>query len=247
MRPSDLYGLPLERFTPERDALAKALRKDGQREEAARVSRLRKPSLAAWAVNQLVRTQRGEVDELFKAGDALQKAQANLLAGEGDSNSLRQKMAAERTAGDRLFERARGLLSSEGHDLSPAKLEQVAETLHAAALDEAARALVEEGCLERELRHVGLGALAASGQGATTRRRSQASPRSSELREARRAEAQARRRMERAARELRIAEERRARTAHQLRAADEKLAAARQEAEAATAAHRRAIRVLDRR
>jgi hypothetical protein len=159
MEPPDLYGLPLERFTDERNALAKQLRKEGERDEAARVSKLRKPSVAAWAVNQLVRTQRRDVLKLFKAGDALQKAQSDLLRGGGDPGALRQATDGERAATDQLLERARGLLSSEGHELTVAKLEQVSETLHAAALGEEARAQVAGGCLDRELRHVGLGAL----------------------------------------------------------------------------------------
>ena len=57
MDANKLYGLPLERFTEERNALAKRLREEGQRDEAATVSKLRKPSVAAWAVNQIVRTQ----------------------------------------------------------------------------------------------------------------------------------------------------------------------------------------------
>lgn len=81
MEADDLFGLPLERFTEERNALARELRREGRRDEAAEVARLRKPSVAAWAVNQLVRTQRREVDQLFAAGDALREAQAGLLAG----------------------------------------------------------------------------------------------------------------------------------------------------------------------
>ena len=42
MDPRDLYGLPLEEFTAERNALAKQLRRDGQRERADEVSKLRK-------------------------------------------------------------------------------------------------------------------------------------------------------------------------------------------------------------
>ncbi len=67
----ELYGLPLERFVPERAALVKALRAEGRREDAAQVAKLRKPSVAAWAVNQLVRTQGRAAAELFAAGDAL--------------------------------------------------------------------------------------------------------------------------------------------------------------------------------
>ena len=45
----ELYGLPIDRFVAERGAVARGLRADGKREEAARVSGLRKPSVAAWA------------------------------------------------------------------------------------------------------------------------------------------------------------------------------------------------------
>ncbi len=157
MDPDELYGLALDRFIPERGALAKALRADKRRDEAAAVAALRKPSVAAWAVNQLVRSQPGAVQELFDAGDALRDAQARLLDGSGDGRALRAANERERAAVDELVDAAHGLLSSEGHELSAAVVERVAGTLHAAALSEDAREQVREGQLERELRHIGLG------------------------------------------------------------------------------------------
>jgi len=157
MDADDLYGLALEQFIPERGALAKALRADKRRKEAAAVAALRKPSGAAWAVNQLVRSQLASVQALFAAGDELRDAQARLLAGSGDGRALRAANERERAAVAELVDAARGLLSSDGHELSDAVLERVADTLHAAALDEDAREQVREGRLERELRHVGLG------------------------------------------------------------------------------------------
>ncbi len=157
MQPDDLYGLPLDRFIPERGALAKALRADGRRDDAAEVAGLRKPSVAAWAVNQLVRSQPAGVQALLHAGDELRDAQARLLAGSGDGKALRAANEHEREAVDELVRAAQGLLSSDGHELSPAVVERVADTLHAAALDEGARERVRDGRLERELRHVGLG------------------------------------------------------------------------------------------
>jgi len=157
MEPDDLYGLALERFIPERTALTRALRADKRRDEASAVAALRKPSVVAWAVNQLVRSQGAAVGELYAAGDALREAQANLLAGSGDGRALRAANERERAAVDALVERARGLLDADGHELSAAVVERVADTLHAAALDEDARERVRGGCLERELRHVGLG------------------------------------------------------------------------------------------
>jgi hypothetical protein len=165
VQPDDLYGLPLDRFVPERAALAKALRGEGRRDEAAEVAKLRKPSAAAWAVNQLVRTQRDATRELLASGDALRAAQADVLAGRGDAAALREAGARERDAVGGLVDTARGLLGADGQELSGSTLERVADTLHAAALDDAAREQVREGRLERELRHVGLGlgeALAAA-------------------------------------------------------------------------------------
>ncbi|MGN6171206.1 MAG: hypothetical protein ACTHQQ_24010 [Solirubrobacteraceae bacterium] len=159
MEPQELYGLPLERFTEERDALAKALRKEGRRDEAAQASKLRKPSVAAWAVNQLVRTQRQDVATLFEAGDALRETQSRLLAGHGEADAIRDAVEAERAAVDQLTRKAQGFLSSEGHELTSATLERVSETLNAAALDEDLRAEMRDGCLVHELHHVGLGGL----------------------------------------------------------------------------------------
>ncbi len=158
----DLYGLPLDRFTPERNALARELRNRGERERGAEVAALRKPSVAAWAVNQLVRTQKRAIGELFEAGDGLRAAQDAVLAGRGDASSLRAAVERERRAVESLIGSAGGLLSSDGQELSPTIIDRVADTLHAAALEDDARALLRDGRLERELRHVGLG-MAAGG------------------------------------------------------------------------------------
>lgn len=153
----DLYGLPLDRFVPERAALVRTLRSAGEREQAAEAAALRKPTVSAWAVNQLVRTRRRELEALLDAGDALRDAQADVLAGGADARDLRSAAERERTAVDDLVSTARGLLSSSGQELSASTLERVADTLHAAALDDEAREQVSEGRLVRELRHAGLG------------------------------------------------------------------------------------------
>ena len=227
MDEGELYGLPLERFVPERNALARRLRAEGDGAEAKRVAKLRKPSVAAWAVNQLVRTQRHAVDELLAAGDALERAQADVLAGRAEAASLRGAMDRQRAVVDGLLQAARGLLSAQGHELSGAVIERVGETLAAAALDEHARARVRDGRLERELRHVGLGVGAGAGTPRPrARRKSEPSP---QLRAAR---ARARREAERAEHALKAAEERREQAARALEQADEALAAARAAAEA---------------
>ena len=64
--------MPLEDFVAERTAAAKALRKDGDKESAAAVAKLPKPSQVAWVANQLGRAGAGE---LLAAGDAMREAQ----------------------------------------------------------------------------------------------------------------------------------------------------------------------------
>ena len=58
-----LYGLPLSEFTAARNARAKELRKDDS-ELAAAVAVLPKPSVAAAALNELVREDPSEVRAL---------------------------------------------------------------------------------------------------------------------------------------------------------------------------------------
>jgi hypothetical protein len=164
----ELYGLALDRFIAERGALVRTLRADGDREQAGQVAGLRKPSVAAWAVNQLVRTQGELLAELFAAGDALRAAQGELLAVRGDGRALRAAAERKRSALLRLTSAARRTLSREGDELSGPVVERVGETLHAAAVDEWARAQVSAGRLERELRHAGLG---LEGAGARPSRR----------------------------------------------------------------------------
>jgi hypothetical protein len=268
----DLYGLPLERFVSERTALARKLRDEGLRDEAAEVAKLSKPSVAAWAVNQLVRTQGRGVSGLFEAGDALQKAQSELLAGRSDGEALRNATESERAALDALMERARGLLSSQGHELSHATLDRVAETLHAAAVDEEVRAQVKEGSLKKELRHTGLGgpgvSTAPPGTGAregAARTRGESSKPTPErprgrrpaepsadreharrLEAARKDESDTRRAAQIAEKALEQARERRDRAAAALREADDELATARKRAKEAERAHQRARHELDR-
>ena len=260
--PRDLYGLPLDRFVPERGALAKAVRGEGSKEEAARVAALRKPSVAAWTVNQLVRTQGRAVAALFDAGDALERAQAELLAGRRDARALRDATERERDAVDELAEAARGLLSSDGHEPTQTTLDRVSETLHAAALDEDARAQVRDGCLERELRRVGFGASGPMDVPPAPDPAPDPPPdpvpapdpapvraereRAEQLASARTAEAAAGRVAEVAGSELEAAQEDRDRAAASLRDADDALAAARERAEEALLAHRRARAALER-
>jgi hypothetical protein len=148
-----LYDLPLEEFVGARDALAKRLRQAGDRERAAAVKALRKPSVTAWAANRLARGERDLVDELLAAGDALRAAQRDVLAGDAGPDALARAAEAERRAVARLVARAGDVLGGA----SEATLQRLSDTLRAAATDDEARAELAAGRLTRERTASGLG------------------------------------------------------------------------------------------
>src|SRR3954470_17666996 len=114
----DLYGLALDEFIPARDALAKRLRADGRGEEAEDVAALRKPSVAAWAANQAVRTQPKAARELWAAGGEPRRAHAPIGGGRGGGGKLGEATARQRAALFPLVDAITGLLDPRGHSLS---------------------------------------------------------------------------------------------------------------------------------
>jgi len=151
-----LYAAPLDEFVAERDALAKQLRSDGDREAADRVKALRKPSAAVWAVNQLARRQQKDYRALLKAGDKLRATQEKVLGGESP-DKLQQAAAAERELVDRLTEKGGAVLEVAGHKPTDATLRRVSGTLHAAATRPDLREAAESGRLEHEEETAGFG------------------------------------------------------------------------------------------
>ena len=149
-----LYGLPLDEFVAQRDALAKSLRTD-HREAAAAVKALRKPTAGAWALNQAVRRRQKETQALLAAGERLRAAHATLLSG-GGRDELRAAMDDQRTLAAALADCAEAIASETGKS-GPALKERVRSTLHAAALDPEVREQLARGRLVREREAVGLG------------------------------------------------------------------------------------------
>ncbi|MGZ4271217.1 MAG: hypothetical protein ACXVFN_07620 [Solirubrobacteraceae bacterium] len=152
-RADALYGLPLERFVPERDALAKALRAAGDREAAAAVKALAKPTRAAWAVNVAVREHPEAARALAEAARLLAEAQQELLAG-GDAAALREATGRAREAIDAL--------AAQAPDAGPAADDKVRATLRAATVDAGVLADVTAGRVAREQAASGFGALPAT-------------------------------------------------------------------------------------
>jgi hypothetical protein len=121
-RIAQLFQLPLDQFTPARNALAKQA---GPR--AAEIKALEKPNAAAWAVNQLFWRERAIYDELIAASSALRAAYRDQLAGQ--SPDVRGAEATHKAAVKRATQSARALVEADGSKASEAVMESVRETL----------------------------------------------------------------------------------------------------------------------
>jgi hypothetical protein len=155
-----LYALPLEEFTRERDELAKRLRKEGDGEAAGEVKALKKPSVAAWAVNQVRRDRPDDVRSLFDVTEELHRVYAGLSAA-GARERLTEAADMQRDLIRSLVRCAEQLLEAAGHNASEQTLGKVADTLRAAALDDELRKQVSAGRVAKEQRAAGLGPLEA--------------------------------------------------------------------------------------
>jgi hypothetical protein len=144
-----LYAGPLDAFTPGRDALAKRLRGEGDRDAAQRVKALRKPSVAAWGLNRLRAERPERVDLLLAAASELREAQTQLLTTR-DRERLRTAAANEREAVETLVDEAEEELRAGGQSASAAVRSKLFATLHAVAADEEARTLLATGRLTRD-------------------------------------------------------------------------------------------------
>ena len=111
-----LYRAPHESFVAERQRLAAALKAAGDKPAAARLAKLPRPTISAWAVNQLWWRSQAAFEELFETASQLR---AGKLAASG----------AHRKAVTQLTNLAQKLLTEGGHAASEATLRRIAMTL----------------------------------------------------------------------------------------------------------------------
>ena len=149
-RIDELYGLPLERFTAERDTLAKELVTAGDRDGAARVKGLRKPVVAAWAVNLLAREDPDGVKELIELGGTLRSAHRRAVSG-GDVEPFRVATEERRQLVRTLTRAAEAIVERDG-GVPGAATDAIAGTLEAATVDEETGELLRSGRLTKPVR-----------------------------------------------------------------------------------------------
>ncbi len=122
-----LYGLPLGDFTSARNDLAKSLRGQGDRQAASRVKALRKPTVTAWAVNQLVHHYPDLWTELLGATEGIRDAHAtgpDFLAG-----AMKRRKAALAVA----LETAEGVMRRAGSPPGAPQSRRIGGSLEALA------------------------------------------------------------------------------------------------------------------
>jgi hypothetical protein len=116
----ELYTAPLASFITERNRLAAALRAAGKGDAAKEIARRRRPTVSAWAVNQLYWHEREAFDVLLAAAARLRK---------GDLNET----GAYREALREAHRRAAAILRKSSHAPTDATMRRVMGTLAAVA------------------------------------------------------------------------------------------------------------------
>jgi hypothetical protein len=115
-----LYRAPHDAFVAERKRLASELKAGGDKAGAARLAKLGRPPISAWAVNQLWWQEREGVERLLAIGARLRR---------GDQSAA----SARRDVLGALRARAGVLLEQGGHAVNEGTLRRVSTTLSALA------------------------------------------------------------------------------------------------------------------
>jgi hypothetical protein len=155
----DLYRVDPAEFVETRAALVKQLRAEGRKDDARVVVKLRKPSAASWALNQVAYDQPDLIAAALEAGDALRDATTETLG--GDASNLRAATAAEREAAGAVIDAA-----GQHLNLTADHRERMSATLRAAAVDDEVREQLVDGLLAADHEPPAMG-FAAAGDAAT--------------------------------------------------------------------------------
>jgi len=110
----ELFTTPPTEFVAARNALAKSLKAAGQKEEAAAVAALRRPSVPDWALNTVALQAPDVVADAVVAAEELRAVQAAALGDAGGATDLREAMATTRQAAGALRKAAEDVLRQAG-------------------------------------------------------------------------------------------------------------------------------------
>ena len=146
----ELYATDPSEFVATRKRLAADLRAAGAKDAAKELQAARRPSTAAWALNQLARQHADLVEELLDRSIELQAAQTRAVSGRPDA--MRDAMRAHRAALDAATDAALAVLGSRANDSFRS---EITSTLHAASADDETGRLLRRGRLVHEAQFQG--------------------------------------------------------------------------------------------
>ncbi|NEW44995.1 hypothetical protein GV792_03435 [Nocardia cyriacigeorgica] len=149
---AELYGLDPGEFVAARKDRAAQAKDAGDRELAAAVADLRKPTVAAWTVNLLARGAPDEVNALLRLGAALRDAQRTL-----SGDDLRQLTRQRQHVVSAVATRAGELAVEHDRPVGEPVLREVAATLTAALADPEVADQVRSGTLAKAASYEGFG------------------------------------------------------------------------------------------
>jgi hypothetical protein len=147
-----LYAAGPDEFMALRKRLVAEAKADQDKTAGGEIGKLRKPSVAAWAVNLVARTAPDVVEELVDLGQQMRDAQSRL-----DAAALTGMRKDRDAAVEAFVGAAAAAVDGEGRKLTPAAQQEVRATAIAALADERATQAVASGQLTRALSYSGFG------------------------------------------------------------------------------------------
>jgi hypothetical protein len=147
----DLYGAPPDDFVRRRAGAVKAAKERGDRELAAEISHLRKPTAAASVLNSFARAHGAEMDALLEFGDRLRDA-----VDRGLGDDIREAMRERSRLVVELMREVRAYTDEQGESLSASVASQVERSLRAAMVSEADARRLRRGVLPAAIDEQGL-------------------------------------------------------------------------------------------
>lgn len=148
----ELYGLDPAEFVEARKARVTQARKEGDRELATAIGKMRKPTLVAWVVNNFAREEPEQVEELLELGEALRDAQRHL-----SGDDLRALTTQRQRVIRAMARRAGELAATRGQQVSETAAREVGQSMHAALADPEIADLVRAGRLVTAASYSGMG------------------------------------------------------------------------------------------
>jgi hypothetical protein len=124
-----LFKLPLAEFIDARNKLSTRLKQGGRADDASLVKALVKPSISAWAANQLYWNHPEAFEKFVAAGQRFREVQMSGLAGK--AAEMRASLDARRASLSELSDLATSLLLDSGHNPTSDILRRVTANLEA--------------------------------------------------------------------------------------------------------------------